>query len=97
MMGPSWPPIARRSFFRNDEKLVQSYDNANKILNLDKGAADQGRTCGAGGHGNASISTLSKDYCANAFRVTRGNCADRKLDPESDTMEVVAKKARESC
>lgn len=82
------------SFFRNDEKFVQSYDNANKIFNLAKGLPIGAATCGAGGIGNASISTLSKDL-RERFQGNARDCADWKLDPESYTMEAVAKKARE--
>jgi hypothetical protein len=49
------------SFFRADDKFVQSYDNANKIFNLYKGLPIGAMTCGAGNLGAASISTLSKD------------------------------------
>ena len=82
------------SFFRNDEKFVQSYDNANKIFNLYRGLPIGAATCGAGNIGNASISTISKDL-RDRFQSKTADNADRGLNPQSYTMENVAKAARE--
>jgi hypothetical protein len=82
------------SFFRKDEKFVQSYDSANKIFNLCKGLPIGAATCGAGNIGNASISTLSKDL-RERFQGKAPRFTDWRLDPDSYTMEGVARKARE--
>jgi hypothetical protein len=81
------------AFFRESE-FVQSYDNANKIFNLYKGLPIGAATCGTGGIGNASVSTLSKDLRARFQGSARG-CTDWKLDPENYTMGDIARRARE--
>lgn len=80
------------SFFRDDDKFVQSYDNANKIFNLYKGLPIGAMTCGAGNIGSASISTLSKDLRErfSAENATTGG----KIDKATYTMKEVAEKAR---
>ncbi|WP_420608330.1 hypothetical protein [Novosphingopyxis sp.] len=78
------------SFFRNDDKFVQSYDNANKIFNLYKGLPIGGMTCGSGNIGTASISTLSKDLRQRLL----GDDLDWKLDRTNYTIKSVADKAR---
>jgi hypothetical protein len=82
------------AFFRNDEKFVQSYDNANKIFNLYRGLPIGAATCGSGSIGSASVSTLSKDL-RERFQGTARDCTDWKLNPESYTVEQVTQKARE--
>jgi hypothetical protein len=81
------------SFFRNDEKFVQSYDNANKIFNLHKGLSVGAMTCGAGNIGTASISTLSKDL-RRRFTGDDPRFADWKIDKATYTMEDVAEKSQ---
>jgi hypothetical protein len=81
------------AFFRESE-FVQSYDNANKIFNLYKGLPIGAATCGTGGIGNASVSTLSKDLRARFQGSARG-CTDWKLDPENYTVGDIARRARE--
>jgi hypothetical protein len=76
------------SFFRTDEKFVQSYDNANKIFNLYKGLPIGAMTCGAGNIGSASVSTLSKDL----RRRFSGEDA-WAIDKATYTMKEVAEKA----
>ena len=68
------------AFFRESE-FVRSYDNANKIFNLYKGLPIGAATCGTGGIGNASISTLSKDL-RERFQGSPRGCTDWKVDPE---------------
>lgn len=80
------------SFFRNDDKFVQSYDNANKIFNLYKGLPIGAMTCGSGNIGSASISTLSKDL-RERFSAA-DSPADGKIDKATYTMKEVAEKAR---
>lgn len=82
------------SFFRNDEKFVQSYDSADKIFNLCKGLPVGAMTCGAGGIGAASISTLSKDL-RQRFAGEDADFQDWKLDPATYTVKDVAERARE--
>jgi ATP-dependent protease HslVU (ClpYQ) peptidase subunit len=48
--------------------IGQIYENANKIVNLIKGLPIGVMTCGSGGAGNASITTLLR-ICASDFRV----------------------------
>ena len=81
------------SFFRADEKFVQSYDNANKIFNLRKGLPIGAMTCGVGGIGSASISTLSKDL-RRRFSGEEAECVDWELDAATYTVKDVAEKAR---
>ncbi len=78
------------SFFRNDEKFVQSYDHENKIFNLYKGLPIGGATCGAGNIGTASISTLSKDL----RKLLCSQDPEWKVDPENYTVLEVAEKAK---
>ena len=80
------------SFFREDDKFVQSYDNANKIFNLYKGLPVGAMTCGAGNIGSASISTLSKDL---RERFSAGESATNiKINRATYTMREIAEKAR---
>jgi 20S proteasome alpha/beta subunit len=81
------------SFFRADEKFVQGYDNANKIFNLCKGLPIGAMTCGVGGVGSASISTLSKDL-RRRFSGEDAEFIDWKLDTTTYTVKDVAEKAK---
>lgn len=81
------------SFFRADEKFVQGYDNANKIFNLCKGLPIGAMTCGNGGIGSASISTLSKDL-RRRFSGEDAEFTDWKLNAATYTVKDVAEKAR---
>jgi predicted proteasome-type protease len=80
------------SFFRTDEKFVQSYDNANKIFNLYKGLPIGAMTCGAGNIGSASVSTLSKDL-RRRFSGEDFLFSSWKIDEATYTMKEVAEKA----
>ena len=80
------------SFFRTDEKFVQSYDNANKIFNLYKGLPIGAMTCGAGNIGSASVSTLSKDL-RRRFSGEDSVFATWAIDKAAYTMKDVAEKA----
>jgi 20S proteasome alpha/beta subunit len=82
------------SFFRNDQRFVESYDNASKIFNLCKGLPVGAATCGAGNIGSASISTLSKDL-RERFQGNTKDYVDWKLDRNNYTMEAIAGRARE--
>ena len=81
------------SFFRNDDKFVQSYDSASKIFNLYKGLPIGAATCGTGNIGNASIATLSKD-----FRETLQNelppARSDSFNPKNYTIQEISIKAR---
>jgi predicted proteasome-type protease len=81
------------SFFRADEKFVQSYDNANKIFNLYKGLPIGAMTCGSGNIGSASLSTLSKDL-RRRFTGDDSQFASWKIDETTYTVKDVAEKAR---
>ena len=81
------------SFFRSDEKFVQSYDNANKIFNLYKGLPIGAMTCGAGNIGSASVSTLSKDL-RRRFSGEDSLFATWAIDKAAYTMKDVAEKAQ---
>jgi predicted proteasome-type protease len=80
------------SFFRADEKFVQSYDNANKIFNLYKGLPVGAMTCGGGGIGSDSVSTLSKDL-RRRFSGEDSQFPSWKIDEATYTVKDVAEKA----
>lgn len=80
------------SFFRNDEKFVQGYDNANKIFNLYKGLPIGAMTCGSGNIGSASVSTLSKDL-RRRFSGEDSVFGSWAIDKAAYTMKDVAEKA----
>lgn len=69
--------------------ITNIYENANKIFNLLKGSPIGAITWGSGSIGNASISTLAKDF---RKKITYDN--DWKIDPNNYTIETVAKKLR---
>lgn len=72
------------------QRIVNIYENANKVFCLRKGFPICGMTAGIGNFGNVSISTLSKDlrlrFC------TEGD--DLYLDPHNYSMQEVSEKAR---
>lgn len=70
--------------------VVNVYDNADKIFNLRKGSPIGATTWGIGGIGQTSISTLAKDLRARLIDDDK----EWRIDPESYTIEEVAKKAR---
>ena len=70
--------------------VVNIYDNANKIFNLRKGLRVGAITWGSGSIGNASISTLAKDF---RELITKGNEEEGnnwKIDPDDYTIEDIA-------
>lgn len=69
---------------------VNTYDHANKLFNLRKGLPIAAMTAGIGNFGASSISTISKDL--RALLATEGS--EYFVDPESYTMEEVAKLTR---
>jgi hypothetical protein len=73
------------TFFRDTGEAFQSYDHANKVVNLVKGLPIGVMTCGGGGVGNASVDTLLKDLRA----VLTANGA-QAIDPNRYTMEAIA-------
>jgi hypothetical protein len=72
--------------------VVNIYNNANKAFNLLKGSRIGAVTWGAGGIGNASISSLVKDF-RNLLKGEEGH-DDYKLDKAHYTIEEVAIKLR---
>ncbi len=73
-----------------EQKIVNIYENANKVFNLYRGLPVCSMTAGIGNFGRASISTLSKDL---RLLLTSGG-PDWKVDPQDYTVEEIAKKAR---
>jgi len=67
--------------------VVNIYNTANKIFNLRKGLPIGAITWGTGSIGQASISTLAKD-----FRKLITNNDEWKINPEGYTIKEVAKK-----
>jgi hypothetical protein len=78
------------TFFRDSGEAFQTYENANKIVNLVKGIPIGVMTCGSGGVGSASIDTLLKD-----LRVCLSPNGEQALDANKYTMENVAMRVRE--
>lgn len=70
--------------------VINVYDNANKAFNLLKGCPIGAVTWGAGGIGNASISSLVKDL----RNLLKEGPEDYKLNKEQYTTEEVAVKLR---
>jgi hypothetical protein len=79
------------SFFDADGHALKIYNNANKIFNLVKVWPIGAMVYGAGGIGSASVETLTKDL---RKRFCDHSDADYYLNPNSYTVEEVAKKAR---
>jgi hypothetical protein len=73
--------------------VVNVYDNANKAFNLLKGCPIGAVTWGAGGIGNASISSLVKDF-RNLLKEGPEGPDGYRLDPAHYTIEEVAVKLR---
>jgi len=69
------------------------YNNANKAFNLRKGFRIGAVTWGAGGLGNASISTLVKDL-RGRFSGRDSEHKDWELDENTYTVELVANQLR---
>lgn len=73
-----------------EQVILNVYENANKVFNLQKSLPICAMTAGMGNLGPTSISTLCKDL-RKAF--TDDN-HDLFLDPKNDSIEEVAQKAR---
>jgi hypothetical protein len=73
--------------------VINVYDNANKAFNLLKGCPIGAVTWGAGGIGNASISSLVKDF-RNLLKEGPEGPDGYRLDQEHYTIEEVAIKLR---
>jgi hypothetical protein len=73
--------------------VVNVYDNANKAFNLLKGQPIGAVTWGAGGIGNASISSLVKDF-RNLLKEGPEGLQTYRLDLKQYTIEEVAVKLR---
>lgn len=71
------------------EGVINIYDNANKIFNLRKGLPIGAITWGSGSIGQASISTLAKD-----FRKLITEDVKWKIDNNNYTIEDIAKKLK---
>jgi hypothetical protein len=78
------------TFFKDTGEPFQSYEHANKIVNLVKGLPIGVMTCGSGGIGNASIDTLLKD-----LRVSFSPGGTKPLDVASYGLEDVANQVRD--
>jgi hypothetical protein len=78
------------TFFKETGEAFQSYDHANKIVNLVKGLPIGVMTCGSGGIGNESIETLLKD-----LRVRLSRDGEQGIDPERYSLEDVSTTVRE--
>ncbi len=72
----------------------QTYEGANKLVNLVKGLPVGVMTCGIGGIGNASIATLLKDLRRRLAGEDPAH-PDWKLDPQNYTMESVTARVHE--
>jgi hypothetical protein len=80
--------------FSNDAGVpIKIYNSANKAFNLVKGLPIGGLTCGAGGIGAASISTITKDLRRRLSGDEEAHL-DWKL-PHDYTMQVVAERVRQ--
>jgi hypothetical protein len=77
------------TFFKDTGEAFQSYEHANKIVNLVKGLPIGVMTCGSGGVGSASIDTLLKD-----LRACLSQEASNALDEKNYTMENVAARVK---
>ena len=69
--------------------VVNIYDNANKIFNLRKGLPIGAITWGAGSIGQASITTLAKDF---RRKITSNQENEFNIDPQNYTIKEVAEK-----
>ncbi len=79
---------------QNAPNVFNIYNNANKAFNLLKGAPIGAVTWGAGGIGNASISSLVKDF-RNILRDGDEKHPDWKLEKSKYTIEQVAVRLRQ--
>jgi hypothetical protein len=70
--------------------VINVYNNANKAFNLHKGSPIGAVTWGAGAIGNASLSSLVKDF----RELLKGGNEDWKLDKANYTIEQVAIRLR---
>jgi hypothetical protein len=70
--------------------VINIYEKANKIFNLKKGLPIGAISWGAGSIGQASISTLAKD-----FRALLDNSGKYKIDPDKYTVEEIAQKFKD--
>ena len=77
-------------FFKPTGEALQSYENANKIVNLVKGLPIGVMTCGSGGIGNASIDTLLKD-----LRAELSESGPHPLDSRNYTIEEITTRVRD--
>ncbi|MFB9262282.1 hypothetical protein ACFFWD_03720 [Bradyrhizobium erythrophlei] len=80
--------------FSNDAGVpIKIYNSANKAFNLVKGLPIGGLTCGAGGIGSASISTITKDLRRRLSGQEESHL-EWKLPPDY-TMKLVAEHVRQ--
>jgi len=84
----------QRNIPNGGHEIINIYDNANKIFNLNKGFPVGAVTAGMGSIDRASISTLSKNLRARLAGEDKAH-ESWKLDPETYTIEEVAQRARE--
>lgn len=77
------------TFFNENGQAFQSYNHANKIVNLVKRLPIGVMSCGAGGIGSASIDTLLKD-----LRVCLRENGSRQVDSGSYTMASITASVR---
>lgn len=75
-------------------QVINVYNNANKVFNLKKGLSLGAITWGAGAIGTSSISTLMKDLRRRFTDKGSDYSDDWLIDPNSYTVEDIAKKVR---
>lgn len=73
-----------------NQQIANIFENANKVFHIRKKLPVCAMTAGIGNFGSASISTLSKDL----RRLLGSDDAKWHVDPNSYTVEEIAKKAR---
>ncbi|NUQ18871.1 MAG: hypothetical protein HOP95_10555 [Sphingomonas sp.] len=71
--------------------VLNVYQHGNKVFNLYKGKPIAAMTCGMGHMGQASISTLAKDF---RRMITKG-VGGEAIDPETYTIEEVVRRAHD--
>ncbi len=69
---------------------INTYDNANKVFNLQKGLPIAAMTAGIGNFGNSSISTIAKDF----RKLTEAEGGDFFISHDTYSIQEVAEKAR---
>jgi hypothetical protein len=79
---------------QGDERVLNVYNNAEKVFNLCEGLPVGGLAWGAGSIGRASISTLAKDLRKRLTGWDKDR-ADWALDPNSYSLEALAARTRQ--